>query len=69
MARVPHPPPKTELPLLNSERAELKEKLKQETIRADCMWAAALRHCTRVINESKDISEEIKISLLKEIWK
>ena len=58
-----------DLPLLNSERYALNEKVKEANNRADAAYASALRFCTRIINEADYLDANAKIELLDAIWR
>lgn len=62
-------PKKSELPLLNSERKELNEKITQLKKEKDALYAAVLRKINGIIVRSNDLTEEQKTNLLALIWK
>jgi hypothetical protein len=58
----------SELPLLNSERYALNEKVKEANNRADAAYASALRFVTSIINQSDYLDTNQKILLLQGVW-
>lgn len=56
------------LPLLNSERKELLQKIKDAENKADTIYAAALRKVNSTITTCKILTEAQKIELLALIW-
>lgn len=55
--------------LLNSERKDLLEKIKQERNRADEIYNVALRRVNAIILNDKTLTLEQKTSILEEVWK
>lgn len=56
------------LPLLNSERYQLNEKIKQAKIEAESSWFAAIRSCIETVNRADFLSAEDKEKLIKEFY-
>lgn len=57
-----------DLPLLNSERKDLYEKIKQAKIEAESSFHAALRSCIETVNRADYLSEEVKSKLIEEFY-
>lgn len=58
-----------DLPLLNSERTEYQNKLRQIKEDLELACTATLHRVNGIINEAEYLTDEIKEMLLKEIWK
>lgn len=57
------------LPLLNSERYQLNQRIRALQEQLKLSQTVTLHGVTRIINESEELTPEIKENLLKEIWK
>lgn len=60
---------KSELPLLNSERKELNEKITQLKKEKDALYAAVLRKINGIVVRCDALTEEQKTILLSQIWR
>ena len=60
---------KKELPMLNSERKEWVQKLRDADTKAQDAYTAALRFVTAIINQADYLDTNAKIELLDAIWR
>ena len=57
-----------DLPLLNSERRQLQNKIREAEQRFDLAYSQACSKFTRIINES-NLTVEEKQDILNQLWK
>jgi len=55
--------------VLNSERSALLEKIKAAEHKATEQWNLAIRKCISVINQDKELTEEMKKRIIKGFYK
>lgn len=58
-----------ELPMMNSERRELLNKIRELEEDHYMIGTIVLHEVTRIVNVAEYLSEEQKVQLLSEIWK
>jgi mRNA-degrading endonuclease YafQ of YafQ-DinJ toxin-antitoxin module len=58
-----------ELPLLESERKDFKNKIRQLQEEKELITTSVLQQVTRIINVSEDLTQEQRDSILNQIWK
>jgi mRNA-degrading endonuclease YafQ of YafQ-DinJ toxin-antitoxin module len=58
-----------ELPLLESERKDFKNKIRELQEEKELITTSVLQQVTRIINVSEDLTQEQRDSILNQIWK
>jgi hypothetical protein len=58
-----------ELPLLESERKDFKNKIRELQEEKELITTSVLQQVTRIINVSEDLTQEQRESILNQIWK